>query len=514
MTTSAFTRGLLLSGALLCAAAHAGDTPPHCQFVQIAELPLHYTGPGLQVTTDGTINDVSGPMLVDTGSFESMLTRTGTERRDLSLSITGRHAIGVGGYSRLYNTRLSEFSVGPAKSGRGWFWVVGDTGDAPAFDAIVGAPFLLQADMELSLAEKKMRFFRGLNCTKAFLGYWQGDIYEIPFVHHVDNSPNPHFAVEVNGKELEAMIDSGAHVTAITANAARSIGLKLDAPGVTRAGYVVGIGTDRAQRWRTTVDLKIGAESVKNADIGVLGADGPSGIDVILGDDFLRAHRVLFAMSQHKLYISYVGGEPFKQRTVLEPWLVQEAESGNPDAQLALASVYGNGSGVPADPVAAESWLHKAAASGNPRASLQLGRTDMTHRRFDDAARHLRAALDQMPAERTGALWLYLARVHLGQQDLGKQELAKAFASTGREEWPRPIAEFFIGQIDEAALLKAAADESALAKARTCTATGYMAELYGARGDKDKAESATANWRAQCRPPAPAAPGAGKAGGQ
>jgi hypothetical protein len=503
MTTSTIARSFILSAALLSTAAYADDDQPRCKFVQIAELPLHYTGPSLQVTTDGTINQVPGSMLVDTGSFESMLTRTGTERRDLALSITGRHALGVGGYSRIYSTRLSDFSVGPAKSARGWFMVIGDTGDAPAFDAIVGAPFLLQADLELSLAEKKMRFFRSKDCTSdSFLGYWGGQVFDIPFDRHWDGSPNPHFAVQVNGKELEAMIDSGAQVTAITASAAKSIGLKLDAPGVTREGHVVGIGTDRTQRWRTRVSLKIGAESVENANIGVLGTDGPAGVDVILGDDFLRAHRVLFAMSQRKLYMSYVGGDPFKQRVVLEAWLVQEAESGNPDAQLVLASIYGSGSGVPKDPVAAESWLNKAAASGNPRASLQLGRARMSQKRFDEAARHLRDALDKMPAERTGALWLYLARLHSGQPDLGKQELEKVFARSESDEWPRPIADFFLDRIDEAALLKAAGDDSASAKSRTCTATSYMGELYRARGEKEKADAAQATLRGQCAPAA------------
>jgi hypothetical protein len=34
-------------------------------------------------------------------------------------------------------------------------------------------------------------------------------------------------------------------------------------------------------------------------------------VDVVLGADFLRAHRILFAMSQHRLYMSYLGGDPF-----------------------------------------------------------------------------------------------------------------------------------------------------------------------------------------------------------
>jgi hypothetical protein len=34
----------------------------------------------------------------------------------------------------------------------------------------------------------------------------------------------------------------------------------------------------------------------------------------VLGVDFLRVHRILFAMSQDRLYMSYLGGDPFPPR--------------------------------------------------------------------------------------------------------------------------------------------------------------------------------------------------------
>lgn len=493
---------LILSAAVLCTSAHAADDGDSCHYIQVAELPLRYTGPSLQLTTDGTIDGVPGPMLVDTGAAFSSLSRTGTEKRGLWLSGTGRYANGIGGLSRLYTTKLREFSIGPAKTGKVQMWVVGDTGSAPTFDAIVGAPFLLQADMELSLAEKKMRFIRGEGCDdKSFLGYWGGQIFEIPFERHTDDSPNPHFTVEVNGQKMEAMIDSGAHATSITARAAKRAGLELGAPGSMRLGHSVGVGSERVPTWGTRAKLKIGAETVENAEIGVIETDRPTGVELLLGDDFLRAHRVLFAMSQKKLYISYVGGEPFKHRRALEPWLVQEAESGNADAQLVLASIYGNGTGVPRDLQQADTWLQKAAASGSPEANLQLGRKLMIQRQFDEAATRLRGALDKLPAERNGALWLYLVRLQSGQPDLGRQELEKAFARSDSDDWPRPVADFFLDRIDQARLLKLAADDARLASQRTCSATGHMIELYRARDDKAHADPAIASWREQCAPP-------------
>jgi predicted aspartyl protease len=485
---------------LACGTARADDAPPpKCQYVQLAELPLSYSGTSLGVTTTGAINGQPAVMLVDTGASNSYLSRTATERLGLVLGFTGEHSMGIGGFSRIYSTRVSEFKVGPTKSGRGHFGVLGDTGVAPEYDAIAGAPFLLQADMELSLAEKKLRFFKGLNCKNVFLGYWGNDVYEIPFERHFDRSPNPHLTVEVNGQKMEAIIDSGASVTVMFGSAAKRAGLKLDAARSTRLSDMTGVGSDKVPRWSTVVDtLAIGPETVHDAEIGVLETDGVGNVDMLLGDDFLRTHRVLFAMSQQKLYISYLGGNPFKQKVGAEPWVVQEAEGGNADAQLVLAGVYGNGRGVPRDAKAANAWLERAALLGQPQANIQIARRMIAQHQYADAATRLRAALDRLPAERYGALWLYIARLKLGEADKGKAELATAFDRGERDEWPGPIGDFYLGKIDASALLDAAGKEKALAKSRTCSATGYMFELYAAQGDKEHADTMRASLVAHC----------------
>lgn len=500
------SRGLCVLAALLCSTNVYADDKPRCKYVKVAELPLQYSGPALQVTTEGMIDDTPARMLVDTGAGETWLTRTGTERRGMGLRITGSYAEGIGGSSRIYSARVREFAIGPSKSGRGRLPVIGDMGSAPDYDAIAGAPFLLQADLELSLAEKKMRFFRPLECKDAFLGYWDGDIFEIPFERRPDGSPNPHFTIEVNGKEMDAVIDSGASTTVIMAGAARRAGLKFDAPSM-RLGESTGIGTDRVAHWSTVVDkLRIGGELIQNATIGVLDTD-LSGTDVLLGDDYLRTHRVLFAMSQRKLYISYLGGQPFKPRRELEPWVLREAETGNADAQLLLSNAYRAGRGVQKDLGQANALLEKAAGTGHPQANLQYGRVLLGQRRYADAAARLRLALDGLPAERYGALWLYIARLRVGAPELAKRELETAFGHDDRDEWPAPIADFYLGKIDAAALLDAAGKDRKFSKARTCTATTFMGNLYNAQGDRAQAQAMAETLRAHCAAPAQPAKG-------
>jgi predicted aspartyl protease len=490
----------------LLPAARAQSDAPACRYTEVASLPLHYTGTGLQVTTEGSINGNPATMLVDTGAFDSALATTPVERYKLALTETGRTSHGVGGDAKIYMAHIDELSVGPAKSGRAPIRVLTDFGSPPSYDAIIGAPFLLQTDLEVSLATRELRFFRPSNCKDRFLAYWDPKAIEIPFEGSSTRGPNPRFTVLINGKKMKAMIDTGAATTVIGLNAARRAGLKLGTPGVTRGPDGSGIGSARVARWNTTFDtFQIGEETVRNAEIGVIDWDG--NVDILLGDDFLRAHRVLFAMSQRKIYLSYIGGEPFGQRDKLEPWIQQEAEAGNSDAQLVLGQMLNTGRGVAQDRTLGASWIEKAARGGNPQANIVTGRELMMKGFPEEGAARLRSALDKLPSSRTAALWLYLARVRSKQPELAKTELAAAFARNQDHAWPGPIADFYLGKITEEALLKQAAAEGAMATARTCQSLAEMSEWHRAHGNEERVQALLPQRRAACSPP-PASAGA------
>jgi predicted aspartyl protease len=473
-------------------------------------MPLKYVGQGLAPAVDGTINGAPAVMLVDTGSFETQLTMNAVTKRNLVPHMTGRYVEGIGGMSRLYAARVSDFAIGPVKSRRNRIelYVIGETTFTPSFDALVGAPFLLQADLEFDLRAKHMKFFRPVDCDKnSALDYWKEDTVVVPFEFSRSQSPNPHFTVVVNGKELDALIDSGAHRSFMSLGAAKRLGIDVKSPAVTRLGDSGGIGSDRAPRYTTPVkSVQIGDETIKDAEIGIVDAQGLLDAELYLGQDFLRAHRVLFAMSQRKVYIAYLGGDVFTRGTGLEPWMQQEAESGNADAQFTLASMYGYGYGVARDPKQAQAWLEKAAAAGQPNANLTLGHHQMLAGKIDDAIPRLRAALDQLPAERLGPLWLYNARVRKGEAELAKTELAASVKKQNNDDWPQPIAEFYLGKLDAKGLLESAAKEKQAAHARTCMANTYMRDWHAARGEKPQADALLATLRADCAPARPAAP--------
>jgi len=470
----------LLVATLSPAAPVLAQDKPACQYVQLAKLPLHYRGAALEITMDGVINGTPAVMLADTGAHDTALTRTGTEQRGLRLRPTGKTTYGIGGVSTLYTTRLDDFAAGPAKSSKGWVEVIGDTGSAPAFDAIVGATYLLQTDMELALADKEIRFYRPLGCDKSWLAYWDRNAMVIPFEQNqMSNRPvNPPFTIEVNGARMLAIIDSGAYRTSIDARAAERAGIRVGSPAVQRDGSSVGIGGHRIDNWRARVaSIKVGDEIIRDSEVALMDTRGRIHVDVLLGQDFLRAHRVLFAMGQRKLYLSYVGGDVFGKPPGIEAWVQQEADGGNPDAQLVLSNIYASGKGVPKNPALAAAWLDKAAAQGHPQANIRLAHALLQSGRDLDAIARLEPALRRLPAERHGALLLYLARLRGGDREGARRELAATFARSEDNAWPGPVADNYLGRIDAAALLAQARRDDERAALQTCQAGRYIAAL-------------------------------------
>ena len=485
--------------------ARAEDAPAGCKYVNVAELPLRYLGASFHPAVDGFINDSPAPMLIDTGSHKSYLTRRATDRLDLPLRMTGTYVNGVGGSSRVYGARIDSFALGPTRSRKMTLGVIDETGMRPDFDAIVGADFLFQADVEIALADKQLRFFRPQGCKDSFLGYWGEGIVDVPMTGSFGDSRNQTFTVELNGVKLDAIIDSGASNSFVFVGAARKAGVNIDSPGTLKAGDAVGIGSERLAQWKAVFKtFAIGGELIRDAELGISATpqSGRLPADILLGADFLRAHRVLFAMSQKRLYIGYLGGEIFNRGKVgIEPWLQKEADAGNPEAQYALAARYRSGSGVAKNDALAAGLMQKAAQQGHPGASVQIGIGLLRTGRFAESAHLLSRSAAQRPDDTRLPLYLYLARLQGGDAAIAARELDLRFAADKERRWPAPVADFYLGRIDAGALLAAAATEPALAFARACEAKQFVAELAGAQGDKPRANALMEAHRAECARP-------------
>jgi predicted aspartyl protease len=469
---------LLLSGAV------QAQEPATCRYSLIATFPIRFAGPQLAPAIEGSINGSPALLLVSTGAA-TFLTLDSAQRRNLPLHAgRGGGVRGASDYTQIWTTRLDEFAVGPIRVTRiRELPVFGNARDAMSYsyDGHLGAQML---------HDKRMRMFDSDHCGGAKIRPWAEATHVLPY-NDGKNSWNPHFTVLVNDKEVDAVIESSIERSYMKLEAAQRLGINETASGarIKRGSESILSSDNRTARWSVPVDsLQIGGERIRDIDLDVADPKFAGEADLVVGRDFLRTHRVLFANKQRKLYVAYAGGELFPRTVGPQPWVMLEAENGNADAQYLLSRTTGVQE--------AKAWLDKAAAQGHPQASLVLGRERMDSQPAA-AIPLLRTALEKMPSNRPAALWLYNALIRNGEAEQARTEL-QASLSKQDDEWPRPIGEFYLGKLDAAGLLAAAGKEQAFAQERTCQATNYMMEWQTARGDKAQAASLLATLRAHC----------------
>src|SRR5205814_9303495 len=126
--------------------------------------------------------------------------------------------------------------------------------------------------------------------------------------------------VQVNGQPMRAQLDSGSRTSILDKSATEQLGITPDSPGVVANAKGGGLGAKSVEFWSAPLQsFAIGNETIrdttiqfadllKDATYTPTGSHLPRRVQgtpsVLLGADFLRAHRVLVAHSQHKLYFT------------------------------------------------------------------------------------------------------------------------------------------------------------------------------------------------------------------
>ena len=424
--------------ALLCTFSAAGIAQT-CEFKQVARLPIHWSEGSMKPVVEGYINGVQVPMLIDTGAATTHVTNYAARQLGLGLADASGHSYGIGGVNDTYNVAVSEFSVGPYSTS-GYLSMLSAMGATDSFAALVGADILMRWDIELWLAQKQISFYRTKNCDGTFLGYWDKLAMEVPLIRFASDK-RPFVTVELNGVSMDAIIDSGASMSYVTIKAAEKAGLKLGARLETPQSTTRGIGKESIKTWHERFNFKLGDEVIMNAPLRVMEKEFSIFDDasILLGQDWLRAHRVLFARSQMRMVFTYLGGEVFANENSA-PWYAADAEAGMPEAQYAMAQYYG----LRKNAASAEAWLKKAAAQGNISATILLGRSALESSQYADAERYLENGLKRQPNNTYLALWLYLAQYRTQGKDVATANLAKYDADDG-DYWPRALIKFYLG---------------------------------------------------------------------
>ena len=305
-----FRLPLIVVAALFLLPAHAAD-PPKCKLARIAEWPVRFQSN--QPIIDGEINGKKVAVLIDTGAMFTMVQTAAAEKLDLPLQLTGQRALGFGGEARVYMTTIEELRIGDAVRKGMRVRVTGERATRN-FDMLLGDDFFKQTELEFDYANNVVRLFQAFDCKGARLSYWDANALELP----LEDDRQVVIAITVNGRPARALIDSGAFASVVTTRFAATIGITPQSPGVTEGGCSGGIGGNPVRNWIATFDsVAIAGEAIRDAKLRI--ADFMSEFahtarerpEVVLGTDFLRAHRVLVSRTQGKMYFSYAGGVVF-----------------------------------------------------------------------------------------------------------------------------------------------------------------------------------------------------------
>jgi len=307
--------------ALALAAKVFAQTDGKCELRQIAQWPLredHY-----RPVVDATINGEKVGVLIDTGAGISLIERSAASKLGLSaMSVRGYRVLGVGGESRVEQASIDELKIGGATY-KNWVALIAGENESGSIALVLGQDFLHQMDIELDLPQRVMRLFEPKGCDRAFLAYWSKQAIALP----LESGKKPQVTVRINGKPLLAELDSGATFSSLSLEGALQAGVTPQTPGLVSGGCTTGFGRMRVEKWIAPFEsFSIGDELIrgpkmrfgdlwqhtKREETGSFIARRPADLpDMLLGADFLRAHRVYIANSQGKLYFSYVGGTVF-----------------------------------------------------------------------------------------------------------------------------------------------------------------------------------------------------------
>jgi clan AA aspartic protease (TIGR02281 family) len=306
--------------------AAAADTSG-CQFARIAEWPIRIERGHL--IADGAINGKPVRVLLDTGSTLTLIPRAAAERLELTRKgVKGARMYGMGGVTAIDSTLVDEFRVGQFSRKNVLVTVAGEH-DFGA-EVLLGGDFFRQFDVEFDIAVKMVRLYRPENCATSLLAYWaDANVGQVEFEPVNEVHPQIILTVEINGRPLKALFDSGAAGSLLDKAEAARVGVTPDTPGVVALGMFAGLGSEMVPAWAGSfASFTVGNETIRDTEIAFadtfkgatttrIGSHIPVKPDglpsMLLGVDFLRSHRVLVAHSQRRIYFTYNGGPVFQR---------------------------------------------------------------------------------------------------------------------------------------------------------------------------------------------------------
>jgi predicted aspartyl protease/tetratricopeptide (TPR) repeat protein len=259
------------------------------------------------------LNGVEAPMLVDSGAFFSMLSESTATQLKLPLRSLpyGVRIEGYTGRIEAKRTHVDKVGLVGAELPNVEFLVGGNELGAGIM-GVLGRNILSAADVEYDLAHGVVRLsFPKGDCDNTNFAHWAGEAPVIVVPLEMQDSADTaiRIHVSINGTRALALLDTGAHRTALSLRTARRAGIKES--DLTPYGRVGGAGEGRVRSWLGHVAMfELGGQKLSNNQLQIDDVDNAHG-GLLIGLDYFLSHRIYVSRLQGQVYVTWNGGSVF-----------------------------------------------------------------------------------------------------------------------------------------------------------------------------------------------------------
>ncbi|HEY2070923.1 MAG TPA: aspartyl protease family protein [Rhizomicrobium sp.] len=300
---------LRLAAAALLAALASDSTlaadviPGTCGLTRLINLEMRTDPDGL-IAIPAAIDDMPILLTVDTGAIHSAISARVADQLHLVRDRSSVTYTLPGGVQMTQMAYSHSFRLGALSAGRLGLMVAPTEALHPDSDGMLGSDALNFYDVEIDYAGGHFALFSQTHCPGQVV-YWTHQTYaKVPM--HVDRNWHISVPITLDGKKIDAYIDTGAEHSTMSLAAARELfGLNEHDTSLARVEGVTINGMGSATIFhRPFAALQLEGIAVTNPDIDIidekdLGKDAPK---LIVGAGVLRQLHIYLAYREQTLY--------------------------------------------------------------------------------------------------------------------------------------------------------------------------------------------------------------------
>ena len=285
---------LLLTGC----AADRPDIGPDCSFAEVGRLTVKLVS--RVPVVDAEMNGWPVQMAIDTGANFTVLNQPSALRIGARADTGLTARLQVAGGSITFGAAQTQTAIIGRVTLRHMLALIGVAG-LTQIDGVFGMNMLERFEMDLDLPHNQLTLYRNRTCADKRPN-WQKPYERLPTT--LGTLRHLQLPVELDGQPAQALIDTGASITAIRRASAARFGTTAEALDTAPGGRVASmLPAGAAFRLLRFDRLKIGQTTIDHPILGAVDLPDTVG-DMLIGGDYLTRRRLWIVMSTGEVFVA------------------------------------------------------------------------------------------------------------------------------------------------------------------------------------------------------------------